>query len=134
MPYLGVVIAFQNLTNLKSIQSGGQKGPSTSFSPVTSTNVGISPQNFLTFSFNPFVTRVWNFKAIPSASPKLLNLNQEHPSKKWYFWLNHYKIKVMLTCTSVNLYLRHNLGCKKKNKLFDVTKFILVLPAFRLIQ
>ena len=27
-----------------------QKGPTTSFSPVTSTNVGIGPQNFLTFS------------------------------------------------------------------------------------
>ena len=27
---------------------------STSFPPVTSTEVGISPQNFLTFSFNPF--------------------------------------------------------------------------------
>ena len=33
---------------------GGQKGPPTSFSPVISTNVGISPQNFLTFRFNPF--------------------------------------------------------------------------------
>ena len=34
---------------------GGQKGPPpTIFSPVTSTNVGLSPQNFLTFSFNPF--------------------------------------------------------------------------------
>ena len=30
----------------------------TSFSSVTSTNVGISPQNFLTFSFNPFATLV----------------------------------------------------------------------------
>ena len=28
------------------------------FSPVTSTNVGISPKSFLTFSFNPFVTLV----------------------------------------------------------------------------
>ena len=37
---------------------GGQKDPPTSFSPVTSTNVGISPQNFLTFSFNPFATLV----------------------------------------------------------------------------
>ena len=27
------------------------KGPPTSFSPVTSTNVAISPQNFLTFNF-----------------------------------------------------------------------------------
>ena len=37
---------------------GGQKGPPTSFSSVTSTNVGISPQNFLTFSlsFNLFTT------------------------------------------------------------------------------
>ena len=40
---------------INSIQDGGQKAPlSTSFSPVTSTNVGISPQNFPTFSFNPF--------------------------------------------------------------------------------
>ena len=37
---------------------GGQKGPPTSFSPVTSTNIGIRPQNVLTFSFNPFVTLV----------------------------------------------------------------------------
>ena len=38
------------------IQYGGegQKDPPTSFSPVTSTNVGISPEKFLTFSFNPF--------------------------------------------------------------------------------
>ena len=33
---------------------GGAKRPPTSFSPLTSTNVGISIQNFLTFSFNPF--------------------------------------------------------------------------------
>ena len=31
----------------------GQKAPPISFSPVTSTNVKL-PQNFLTFSFNPF--------------------------------------------------------------------------------
>ena len=33
---------------------GVKKAPPTSFSHVTSTNVTISPQNFLTFSFNPF--------------------------------------------------------------------------------
>ena len=33
---------------------GAQNDPPTSFSPVTSTNVGINPQDFLTFSFNPF--------------------------------------------------------------------------------
>ena len=37
---------------------GGKKAPPTSFSSVTSTNIGISPQNFLTFSFNPFATLV----------------------------------------------------------------------------
>ena len=34
------------------IHDGGQKGPPTRFSPVTSTSVGISPQNCLSFSFN----------------------------------------------------------------------------------
>ena len=37
---------------------GGQKAPSTSFSPATSANVGISPENFLSFSFNPFATHL----------------------------------------------------------------------------
>ena len=38
---------------------GGTKGPPPpliSFSFVTSTNIGISQQNFLTFRFNPFAT------------------------------------------------------------------------------
>ena len=36
---------------------GGEKAPAPiSFSSVTSTNIGISPQNFLTFRFNPFAT------------------------------------------------------------------------------
>ena len=56
------------------LQVGGQKGPppSTSFSLVTSTNVGVSPKNFLTFHFNHFATLVPNFKTIPTASPKLV--------------------------------------------------------------
>ena len=65
----------------------GQKGPPTSFSPVTSTNVGFGTQNFLTFSFNPFTTLVQNVKFVLSATPKLLNLNQDHPSKKAIFWV-----------------------------------------------
>ena len=44
---------------LNPIQDGaGQKVPPTSFSPVNSTNVGVSPQNFLTFRFKPFATLV----------------------------------------------------------------------------
>ena len=60
---------------------GGQKGPPYQFSPVTSTNVRISPQNFLTFSFNAFGRLVQNLKFIPSASPKLFNLNLDDSSK-----------------------------------------------------
>ena len=64
---------------------GGAKRPPISFSTLTSTNVGISTQILLTFSFNPFAILVQNVKAIANASPKLLNLNQEYPSKKLLF-------------------------------------------------
>ena len=37
---------------------GCKKRPHTSFSHVTSTKVGLSPQNFLTFSFNSFAALV----------------------------------------------------------------------------
>ena len=47
------------LNNLTLFRTGnGQKGHPNSFSPVTSTKVRISPQNFQTFSFNPFATLV----------------------------------------------------------------------------
>ena len=65
--------------------------------PVTSTNVAISLQNFMTFSFNPFATLLQNFKTISNSSPKLLNLNEKHPSKKWFFWSYPYKIEVVIT-------------------------------------
>ena len=47
------------LFTFNPIQDGeGQRGPHTSFSPVTSTNVGIRHPNFLSFSFNPIATLV----------------------------------------------------------------------------
>ena len=58
---------FKNMSIAKTLQvtltlfrmgGGGKKASPTSFSPVTSTNAGIKPQNFLTFSFNPFATVV----------------------------------------------------------------------------
>ena len=70
---------------LTLFRMGGKKAPPTSFSPVTSTNVEFGPQNILTFSFNPFATLVQNFKSVPSASPKLLNVNKDYPSKKAIF-------------------------------------------------
>ena len=54
-----------------------QKSSRTSFSRVISAIVGSSPQNVLT-SFNSFAMLLQNFKAIPSTSLKLLNLNQDH--------------------------------------------------------
>ena len=62
-----------------------KKSVSTSFFHLTSTDVGVSSQNFLTFSFNPFDSLMPNFKVISSASPKLLNRNQDHYSKKKFF-------------------------------------------------
>ena len=52
---------------LNPIHDGGRakRLPLTSFSPVTSTNVRISPKNFMTLSCNPN-----------------LNLNQGHPLRK----------------------------------------------------
>ena len=55
------VIVEQIILSLSPIQEGEegeQKGPPTSFSPVTSTIIEISSQNFLVFSFNPFATLV----------------------------------------------------------------------------
>ena len=92
-----------------------KRTPSTSFSPVTSTNVGISPWNFLTFTFNPFVTLVSNFKAIPSVSHHSL---KKTPQKNWFFWSNLYKIEVLITSLMEMLelpnviwpHLQHNLS------------------------
>ena len=64
---------------------GGQKSQPNHISPVTSTNVRFGSRNFLTFSVNTFATLVQNFKFVPSASFKLLNLNQHRPSKNAIF-------------------------------------------------
>ena len=68
-----------------------QKGPSCQLFIVTSTNVGISSQKFLTFSFYPFTTLVYNFQFISSATSKTT------PQEKWFFLSNPYKIEVMIT-------------------------------------
>ena len=63
------------LGGFNPIQDLGQKAPQ-QFFPY--------PKNFLTFSFSSFTLLVSNFKAISSANPKLLNLNQAHLSKKLF--------------------------------------------------
>ena len=62
-----------------------------SFSSVTSTNVKISPQNFLNISFTYFVTLMQNFKVMPSASPKTV------PQKSGFSGQIFKKIEVMIT-------------------------------------
>ena len=69
-----------------------------SFPPATSTSVKISLKNFQNFSFNSFSTLVETFKPIPSASSKLLNLNQGHSSKKnVVFLIKPYKNEITIT-------------------------------------
>ena len=87
---------------------GSKKATPTSFSPVTSINVALSPENFPTFSFNPFATLVQNFMVIPSSSTRSLNLNQDHPLQK-LFWSNSYKIDVMIT-SLIEMLVLLNLG------------------------
>ena len=48
-------IIIDSIFSFNPIQEWGGGGGD-SFSPVTSKNVAISPQNVLTFSFNPFAT------------------------------------------------------------------------------
>ena len=80
----------------------GQNDHFTNFSPLTSIKVGISPKNFLTFSFNPFGGQ--NLKVVSSVSLKLLSLNQECP-QKIAFWSIPYKIEVLITSLIVMLQL-----------------------------
>ena len=51
-------IHYEGLNPIQDGRGGAKRPPSTSFSPVTSTNVGFGPQSFLTFSFNLFATLV----------------------------------------------------------------------------
>ena len=52
------VFSFFFIEILTLFRMGVAKRPPTTFSPVNSTNVELSPENFLAFSFNPFVTLV----------------------------------------------------------------------------
>ena len=79
--------------NVNPIQDGGRQKV---FPPVTSTDTEINPQNFLTFSFNSYATLAQNFKFVPSTSLKLLNLNQNHPSRKVTFLVTSSKISPCL--------------------------------------
>ena len=82
LPYKSsnMIILFSNFNRFQfsNIQDTGGKKLPYQPSPVTSTNVRIIPKNFMTFIFNHFATLIYNFKAISSASPKILSLKQDN--------------------------------------------------------
>ena len=59
--------------------------PPYQFVPCNFYEVGISPQNFLVFSFKPFALLVQNVNFVPGVNAKFLNLNLDYPSKKAVF-------------------------------------------------
>ena len=81
------------------IQDGrGQKAPPpTSFFSVTFTNIGISPKNFLMFSFHPLP----HWRKISSwylvSVPNYWTWTKTTPQKMRFFWSNPNKIEVMIT-------------------------------------
>ena len=60
----------------------GPKRTPTSFSPVTFTNVRISPQNFLTSSFNPFANTGVKCQGTWCQS-QIIDFKPKHASKKF---------------------------------------------------
>ena len=82
-------IAFQlTLFRWRGGRGVGKKAPITSFSLGTSRNIGISPQNFLTFSFNPFPHRckIWSLYLV--LAQNYWTWTKTTPQKKQFFWSN----------------------------------------------
>ena len=80
------------------IQKGpNQKGSPTSFCPVTSTNVGISPKTFwlLVLTLLTDWCKIWILYLV--SLPNCWTWTKTTSQKKWFFWLNPYKIEVVIT-------------------------------------
>ena len=74
----------------------GQKGLTNSFSTVTSTNVEITPQKFLTLTLNPSATLVQKVRSY--CQYQIIELELRPPlKKKWFSWSNPYEIEVIIT-------------------------------------
>ena len=99
----------------------------TNFSPVTSTNVGYIPQNLLSSSFNPFATLMKYFHVIPSANSKLLNLNQDHVSKKVIFLVT--SLIEMLELPKFGHMTTSTIEFKSPDKKFLVTSQLTVVTS-----
>ena len=115
--------------NLTLFRMGAKRPPTpppplTSFSLVTSTNVRISPKNFLTFSFNlsPHWCKISRSYLVPV--PYYWTWTKTTLQKKWFFWSNPHKIEVGITSLMDVLklpnlmvtwpYLKYNLNHARK--------------------
>ena len=120
------VFGLSIVLTLFSIGGGGrQNGSPTSFFPVTSTNVGISPQNFLTFNFNHLSHWCKISRPYLVPVPNHWSWTKTTPQKKWYFWSNPYKIEVMITSLIEMLELRLVTWTNLQYNMNHVTKFSL---------
>ena len=82
-------IAFQlTLFRWRGGRGVGKKAPITSFSLGTSRNIGISPQNFLTFSFNTFPHRCKIWSLYLALAQNYWTWTKTTPQKKQFFWSN----------------------------------------------
>ena len=106
-------------------EGGSKKAPYQFFPciPVTSTNVGISLQNFLTFSFNSCHTLL----------SQLLNLSQSHPSKKQFFWSNPYKTEVLITFL-IEMQNFGRMTTSSRDKILLVTSWTEIITSWHLFQ
>ena len=76
---------------------GAQKATPYQFPPLTSKTAEIRPQNLMTSNVSHFCLTCVKCQGYNSASFKLLNLNQDHSSKKWFLWSSPVKIEFMTT-------------------------------------
>ena len=86
---------------------GGKKAPLPVFPSKRLAKEELAKTTFWLLVLTLLVSLLWNYKTIPSASPKLLNLNQDHVSKKYFFWPNPHKMEVMTTSLTEMLELPH---------------------------
>ena len=71
-----------NDDTINSIQDGEAKGSPASFSPVTSTNVGINqPPTFSDFQYKPFCHTGVKFQGYAQCQPQIIELETRQPLK-----------------------------------------------------
>ena len=93
--FLPTILYFE-WTNFNLIQNGGQKASPTSFFPLRSVNVKISPDNrFLDLIILPNWCKI--SRLYLALVPNYWTWNKNISQKNWFSWLNPYEIEVMIT-------------------------------------